>query len=43
MRRWRASIGFRLAAGLLLMGAVALGGAGATVLPCSTNPLAMPN
>jgi methyl-accepting chemotaxis protein len=31
MRRWRASIGFRLAAGLLLLGAVALGGAGATV------------
>jgi methyl-accepting chemotaxis protein len=30
MRRWRASIGFRLAAGLLLLGAVALGGAGVT-------------
>ncbi|WP_372617629.1 methyl-accepting chemotaxis protein [Falsiroseomonas sp.] len=32
MRRWRASIGLRLAAGLILLGAVALGGAGVTFL-----------
>jgi methyl-accepting chemotaxis protein len=32
MRRWRASIGLRLAAGLLLLGTVALGGAGVTFL-----------
>ncbi|WP_270939098.1 HAMP domain-containing protein, partial [Falsiroseomonas oryzae] len=32
MRRWRASIGLRLASGLLLLGAVALGAAGASQL-----------
>jgi methyl-accepting chemotaxis protein len=32
MKRWRGSIGLRLATGLLLLGAVALGGAGATFI-----------